>query len=88
MEAMRDAGAMTIGGSSRVVASTFIVGGCDYSLIGEEALAAGAYVSKDPVARGSFQGQDYTKFGVISLIVVGVLMTLFGVEIIQKILGM
>jgi len=51
----------------------FFITVCDYTLIGEELYAAGAYLSPDPVLSGSLRGQDFAKLVVVFLIVFGVL---------------
>jgi hypothetical protein len=86
IEAMNAVGAMNIGGTSRTVMTPFFIGGCDYFLMGEEVLAAGAYVSPDPVPKGSFEGQDIIKIVAGILIIVGAIAVTFGSRIIENIL--
>ena len=88
MEVMRKVGAINIGGTTRLYMTPYFVGGCDYSLLGEEVLAAGAYITKDPASCGGFLGQDYCKYIMILLIVLGVITTSFGTDIIANILGL
>ena len=45
---------------------------CDYTLIGEELYAAGAYLSKDPVLLGTLRGQDIGKIVVVAGIILAV----------------
>jgi len=49
----------------------FIVA-CDYTLIGEELFAAGAYMSREPLLLGSLKGQDIAKFVIIILTIIGI----------------
>jgi hypothetical protein len=55
------AGAIQIAGTAEIAQLPFFVCACDYTLIGEELYAAGAYLSRDPAMLGSIKGQDYTK---------------------------
>ena len=70
-------GAMT--GAIQVGAATqqlpWFVAACDYTLIGEEMYAAGAYLSKEPVLVGTIVGQDLYKMGLMALILLGALLT-------------
>jgi len=59
----------------------FLVAICDYSLIGEELYALGAYVSEDPVVASSLAGQDIGKFIAMILIVLGSVLITFGLSI-------
>jgi hypothetical protein len=69
-------GAMQIGGTAHTHQLPFMLACCDYSLIGEELFAAGAYVSKDPIQLGDIVGQDMCKLVTIGLVILGVLATL------------
>ena len=42
-------------------------------IIGEEVFAAGAYLSHDPVQRGSLRGQDIAKLLLLTIILIGIL---------------
>jgi hypothetical protein len=70
-------GAIQIAGTAEIAQLPFFVCACDYTLIGEELYAAGAYLSRDPAMLGSIKGQDYTKAVVGSLIVLGMLIATF-----------
>ena len=79
-EAGNAVGAIQIAGTDRDHQLPFFVTACDYTLIGEELYAAGAYLSRDPKLLGSLKGQDW--FKVISLVftallLLGVLGSLF-----------
>jgi hypothetical protein len=54
---------------------------CDYSLIGEELYALGAYVSEDPTVSSSLAGQDIGKFLAVLLIVLGSILLTLGMSI-------
>ncbi|MBU1700666.1 MAG: hypothetical protein KJ970_03570 [Candidatus Eisenbacteria bacterium] len=71
-------GAMQIAGTAEVAQLPFFVVTCDYTLIGEELYAAGAYLSRDPAQLGSIKGQDYTKACLILAIVIGTILASFG----------
>jgi hypothetical protein len=58
----------------------------DYIMIGEEAMAAGAYLSKDTVQLASIKTQDILKYAEIIAIVAGTLLTSIGIDIVQTIL--
>jgi hypothetical protein len=56
----------------------FFVAACDYTLIGEELYAAGAYLSQDKVKMGSIGGQDIVKAATMVLVLLGALMATAG----------
>ena len=66
-------GAIQIAGTAEVAQLPFFVCACDYTLIGEELYAAGAYLSRQPAMLGSIKGQDWTKAAVGLAIVLGAL---------------
>lgn len=63
-------GAIQIAGTDAEHQLPFFFTTCDYTLIGEELYAAGAYLSKDPVLVGTLRGQDVGKAFVMLAIVV------------------
>jgi len=65
-------GAIQIAGTDAVTQLPFFIVACDYTLIGEELYAAGAYMGNDPKLTGSLKGQDLCKAVVILLLIVGV----------------
>lgn len=67
-------GAIQIAGTAEVAQLPFFVCACDYTLIGEELYAAGAYLSRQPAMLGSIKGQDWTKAAVGIAIVLGVIL--------------
>lgn len=85
-EGASQAGAISIAGCNRIAQIPFFVAACDYTLIGEELFAGGAYLSQDPIKLGSISGQDYAKMAAFVLIFVGALAMTFGSDIILKML--
>jgi hypothetical protein len=71
-------GALQIAGTANLHQIQFFVAACDYTLIGEEIFAVGAYFSNDAVRRGSIAGQDVGKVAAIILIIIGTLIGTFG----------
>lgn len=81
-------GAMQISGTANTHQLPFFVACCDYTLIGEEIFAAGAYLSRNPAQVGSLVAQELGKFIAVGLIVVGALLVTAGnnfiVELIKR----
>ncbi len=71
-------GAIQIAGTTSTTQLPFFVAACDYTLIGEEMLAASAYLSKDPVTLGSLKAEDYAKGFIIVFLVVAILSKFLG----------
>jgi len=67
-------GAIQIAGTDMVTQLPFFIVACDYTLIGEELYAAGAYMGGDPKLIGSLKGQDWNK----ALILLFLLLSAFG----------
>jgi hypothetical protein len=70
-------GALQIAGTAEVAQLPFFAVVCDYTLMGEELFAAGAYLSREPAMLGSIKGQDFTKAGLILVIILGVILEIF-----------
>ncbi|HSL93628.1 MAG TPA: DUF6754 domain-containing protein [Bacillota bacterium] len=85
-EAGANAGAIQIAGTANLHQIAFFVAACDYTLIGEELYAGGAYLSKDPMKLGSLRGQDYVKLLATVLVVVGSLLATFGIDALTRLL--
>lgn len=77
-EAGAQVGAIQVAGTAAMAQIPFFVAACDYTLIGEELYAAGAYLSQDKVKIGSIGGQDILKALTMLLILVGSLMATGG----------
>jgi hypothetical protein len=71
-------GAIQIAGTTSTLQLPFFVATCDYTLIGEEMLAAAAYLSKEPAMLGSLKGEDLAKIILIVLIVTGAILATIG----------
>jgi hypothetical protein len=69
-------GAIQIAGTDQTTQLPFFVVACDYTLIGEELYAASAYISREPLMLGALKGQDYSKFIIFTLLIVGTLISL------------
>lgn len=67
-------GAIQIAGTAESTQLPFFVAACDYTLIGEEFMAASAYLSGEPDQMGSLKGQDAAKAIAAALIVIGVVL--------------
>jgi hypothetical protein len=80
-------GAMQVAGSTNVYQLPFFLVACDYTLIGEDEFAAAAYLSPDPVQKGTIFGQDIAKLICALLIVLGALLSTAGIDVISKLLS-
>ena len=69
---------MAIAGATNHFQIPFFAAACDYTMIGEEFLAAGAFISQDPNRIGGVTGQDYVKAIAALLVLVGALMVTMG----------
>lgn len=65
-------GAIQIAGTSSPSQIPFFIVACDYTLIGEELFAAGAYLSREPLLLGSLKGQDIAKLLIMAALALGV----------------
>lgn len=74
-------GAVMLGGTDTTHNIPFLVAVCDYSIIGEELYALGAYVSQDPIQSSSLAGQDIGKYIAIIIIVLGAILASIGIDI-------
>jgi len=72
-------GAIQIAGTGQPTQLPFFIAACDYTLLGEELFAAGAYISRAPVLMGSLKGQDFGKAAIAAAILIGVVCELVGV---------
>ncbi|MBP8614441.1 MAG: hypothetical protein KBI40_06355 [Firmicutes bacterium] len=87
-EASSQAGAISISGMTSMAQLPFLVAACDYTLIGDEMLVAGAYLAQDPVKLGSTAGQDWVKLAGVCLILVGAILATFGSNSLAKLLSL
>ena len=79
-------GAIQIAGTDSEHQLPFFIAACDYTLIGEELYAASAYLSREPMLLGSLKGQDWGKFLIFAIIVLGVMLELAGISWITTLL--
>lgn len=77
-EGAAQVGAVTIAGTARTAQIPFFVAASDYTLIGEEIFAGGAYLSKDPVKIGNLAAQDWGKLAAMLMIIIGSAMATAG----------
>jgi len=78
-ETGQSTGAIQIAGTADPAQLPFFVAACDYTLIGEELFAAGAYLSREPVLLGSIRGQDLAKALLLLFGIVGIVAATFGI---------
>lgn len=86
-EAGQQVGAMQVAATTSPEQVAFFVTACDYTLIGEELFAAGAYLTREPVQLGSLVGQDYAKMLFFVLIIIGVCVATWNSVFSQYMLG-
>lgn len=77
-EAGSQAGAIQIGGTANTTQIPFFVAACDYALIGEEIYAAAAYLTKDPVRVATIVAEDWGKWVVAGLVILGAILNTAG----------
>lgn len=71
-EAGQQVGALQVAGTTSAEQVPFFITTCDYTLIGEEVYASGAYLSEEPVQSGSLRGQDIVKLLLAVLLFFGI----------------
>ncbi len=64
-------GAIQIAGTTNTVQLPFFLAACDYTLLGEEIYAGGAYLSKEPNLVGTVVGQDWGRILTFVIMVIG-----------------
>ena len=80
-------GAITITSGSYISNVAALACASDYILIGEEAPAAGAYLSEDPAQRASIRVQDLFKWLAIGVVVIGIVAYSVGNDLILRLLS-
>lgn len=65
------AGAIQIAGTTNSYQIPFFIATCDYTLISEELITAGAYMSGEPRQIGTIQGQDIIRLIALVLMAIG-----------------
>lgn len=71
-------GAVTIAGTDSTIQLSFLLVACDYTLIGEELFAASGIVSGDRRILSAILGQDWLRYFIIAIILVGAVLVAFG----------
>jgi len=72
-------GAIQIAGTDADSQLPFFICACDYTLIGEELYAGSVYLSREPLLLGALKGQDAAKAAILAILLIGSLLSLFGV---------
>ena len=72
-------GAIQIAGTDSDSQLPFFICACDYTLIGEELYAGRVYLSREPLLLGALKGQDAAKAVILAILLIGSLLSLFGV---------
>jgi len=85
-ETGQTSGAIQIAGTAEVAQLPFFVCACDYTLMGEELYAAGAYLSREAAQLGSIKGQDITKAVVGLYIIVATIALAAGSGLLKSLL--
>ncbi len=85
-EGANQVGAVVLSGAARLFQIPFFVAASDYTLIGEELLVAGAYLSENPVQLGSLAGQDVAKVAATLLTLAGAILATFGSNALREIM--
>ncbi len=67
-------GAIQIAGTDADTQLPFFITSCDYTLMGEELYAAGAYLSRDPILLAQLKGQDLGKIAIFAMLLLGTLL--------------
>jgi len=70
-------GAVQIAGTDAITQVPFFITTCDYTLIGEELYAASAYLNREPMQLGTLKAQDYFKFFILSVMILGTVFSTF-----------
>ncbi|MDY6787676.1 MAG: DUF6754 domain-containing protein [candidate division WOR-3 bacterium] len=71
-------GAIQIAGTTETAQLPFFVAACDYTLIGEEMMAASVYMDKNPLMLGSIVAEDMVKVLIIVILFIGLLLGILG----------
>jgi len=74
-------GAIQIAGTDSESQLPFFFTACDYTLIGEELYAAGAYLSKEPMLLSALKVQDFGKLVVMVSVLFGIILVAIGAKL-------
>lgn len=81
LEAAKINNAIVIGGTPRWTATYIFAIACDHMFIGEELLAAGAALSDNKYLTSGLVSEEWWKFIVIGLLILGVVLKLAGMDV-------
>jgi hypothetical protein len=84
----KQVGAFQIGGTGQFSNTSFFAISADYTLIGDELYAAAAYVSDDPELKSFLTAQDVVKLIASAIIILGVFLGSFGIDIVSQLIAM
>ncbi|RLE50696.1 MAG: hypothetical protein DRJ21_01565 [Candidatus Methanomethylicota archaeon] len=85
-EAAKFVGAFLVAGTANTHQLAFIVATSDYVLIGEELYAAAAYISREPMQVASIASEDWVKFILMAITVIGMILESAGIHVISNML--
>ena len=71
-------GSIQVAATAQTAQLPFFIAACDYTLIGEELFAAGAYLATDPVPKANLVVLDYFKIATAVILVIGAIMATMG----------
>lgn len=74
-------GAMSLAGMTNIYAWPWIVSCYDYALLGEDLLAAGAILSKDPMMISTIWSADLYRYVLVALIIIGIVASWIGIDV-------
>jgi len=86
-EVGHEVGAMVISGTTYLSNIACLAASSDYVMIGEEMLAAGAYLSRDPGQLATIRTQDIMKMVLIGILILGVITLSFANEAVITLLS-
>jgi len=78
--------AIQVAGTANTAQLPFFVATCDYTLIGEDIYAAGAYLSRDASQVGCLMAQELGKYVAVVLILAGSILKTIGISWLQTML--
>jgi hypothetical protein len=74
-------GAMSMAGMTNIYAWPWIVSTFDYSLLGEDVLAAGCILSGEPMMTSTIWSGDFYRFFLITIIIIALIATWVGIDV-------
>ena len=87
LEAGIELGSFQVAGTARSLPVPFFVITCDYTLVMEEEFCAAAYLSQDPELLCIVAGGDVIRYVLISMLVLGVVLSLAGIKTLNDIIS-